>query len=317
MTDNDYGGFVSRFVSDKDLGLKIKNNVLFVENNLYRVDAIFEDEIEKQIMYRELGVIAYSCFEALLKTMLKEINARCKTRCQSAFCRYRRYNTSLKIERAKIKEILSFLVKTRLIYFHPHEVDEIEKLNELRNYVHISKNRKIKIDDNKFDLAFVERILRYYYQLTDQFDLCDYYFRERDICLKDTDEDNMRFEIDSDYQIYNFLLLVPVLHKVYLNESLTDEDVLLLRKMDHPNKVNFDEVSNYAVDLAKRYGRRFTSDEAYETANKEYFGRLSQYLSKAHKDELLNKYANIEIECDNKSFYDIAKEIEKKVTKNG
>ena len=295
MTDNDYGGFVSRFVSDKDLGLKIKNNVLFVENNLYRVDAIFEDEIEKQIMYRELGVIVYSCFEALLKTMLKEINARCNVRCQSAFCRYRRYNTLWKIEHGKIKKLLSFLIKTRLIYFHPNEVDEIEKLNELRNYVHISKNMKKKIDDNKFDLAFVERILRYYYQLTDQFDLCDYYFRERDICLKDTDEDNMRFEIDPVTQTYYFLSLVPALHKVYLNESLTDEDTRLLRKMDHPNEVNFNEASNYAVDLAKRCGRRFISDEAYETANKEYFGRLAKYLSKAHKDELLNKYANIKV----------------------
>lgn len=295
IPDNDYDGFVSDFISDKNLAIKIKQNILFVENNLYKVDSLFEEETEKRIMYRELGSVAFSCLEALLKSILVEINIRCKRKCGSKACRYRRYNNLLKIEHERNVKILSFLIKTTLFYFPPNEVDEIEKLSELRNYIHISKNIRKKIDDKIFDLTFVEKILRYYYQLTDQFDLNGYYFGESESCLLVADGDNMRFEIDPATQTYYFLSIVPVLHKVYLNESLNDDENKLLKKMGYHAEFNFEEISNYAVDIAKRYGRRFLNQEAYESANKSFFERLSKYLSKAQKEELLNKYANIEI----------------------
>ena len=68
QTKYDYNLLASRFISDETLSIKVQNNVTFVENYLDKIDVFFEEEVEKQIAFREMGIIVYSCIEALLKS---------------------------------------------------------------------------------------------------------------------------------------------------------------------------------------------------------------------------------------------------------
>ena len=137
----DYNLIASRFISDEKLSLTIQQNISFVEKYIDVVEDTFNEEIEKQIVYRELGSIVYSAIEAVLKSVLLEINKRCEKRnCNETKCRYRRYNSISKINKAHTIDALIYLLNIRLFGLIPQQIDEIKRLNDLRNYVHISKS---------------------------------------------------------------------------------------------------------------------------------------------------------------------------------
>ena len=189
QTKYDYNLLASRFISDETLSIKVQNNVTFVENYLDKIDVFFEEEVEKQIAFREMGIIVYSCIEALLKSVLFEINKRCKNiKCDNKkTCCYWKFRKLSAINNARTIDSMLFLFDCRLFWLHPSEVNELRMLNELRNYVHISKNISRPIDDNVFTKQYVSRMLEYYYKILKQLNNSGFYFDDDMSCLAELD----------------------------------------------------------------------------------------------------------------------------------
>lgn len=57
--DNDYEVALNKVVKEKKLADEITKNLNFVEKYLDKVDACFEEETDKAIAYKQLGVIAF------------------------------------------------------------------------------------------------------------------------------------------------------------------------------------------------------------------------------------------------------------------
>lgn len=283
----DYNQLAAKFISDAKLSLMIQQNISFVEKYIDIVEDTFESDVERQVVYRELGSIVYSCIEALLKSVLVEINRRCKnSHCQEKKCKYRNFSNNDKINYAHVINALEFLLSTRLIALTPTQIDELKRLNDLRNYVHISKIIGDGSGDVSFEKEYVEKMLFYYYEFLDQLDVCDFYFEDDQACLKILDNDGMDFtelQIRNGNKTYYLLRMFSIVPKLLSNEALSDDDSWTLKMLNDAKNVDEDGLSEY-IKKELFYARRyFDSEKDYRTAKEAFRKRICHLLKNVNR----------------------------------
>lgn len=287
---SDYNTIASKFIRDKHLSLEIQQNISFVENYVDKVEETFDETVEREIVYRELGVIVFSCIEALLKSVLFEINDCCARReCNKKSCKYRRYKTLDDINNAKVIPVLTFLINTRLFMLFPDEMDEMEKFSRMRNYVHISKKIGNKACEEKFNDKNVYKLLDYYYNLLDQLNVSDFYFNDDNICLKDIDSNG--FKSTKKYRNverknYHLFRLSSLTRKLLWGDPIPTDEELELSRIGKSNDFDIDSAKKYIVRLCIPIVGGFKNNDEYLGAKTEIIGKLSKYLSEEFVKEI-------------------------------
>lgn len=297
ISNINYNSLASRFISDEKLSLTIKENISFVEKYLVFIDESFDNPTERQIVYRELGSIVYSCIEAVLKSVLCEINNRCIKRKCNEDCDYRQYHSNDEINYAHNNDALTFLMNTRLLGLSPSQIDEFRKLNDLRNYIHISKNIANPVSSSCFDKTYVERLLFYYYEILDQLDLDDFYFTNEDACLLVLDQNDIAFtkkQNKGDLKAYYMVKLYDTINKILSNKELFEDDIWVLKTISNSKYFDKKEVVIF-IGKEISYSRRYYKDEESFNKSKQLFlERLFAYInSKPLKEKLIHELDNI------------------------
>ena len=142
ISDEVYESFSSSLIKDFQFSKLLKDNIKFVYLYLDKADSI-EDNDEKEILYRELGSVVFSCLEALCKTVIDMIRKQCENhKCNNIGCcpYIAGLNSPHLIENAKTLDVISHLVQTRLFYLSPEQEHEIHLLRDQRNFIHLSKD---------------------------------------------------------------------------------------------------------------------------------------------------------------------------------
>ncbi len=284
-----YNTFASSFIEDRGMSLRIQQNINFVLNYKDSVNTLFKKAVERQIAYRGLGIIVFSCIEALAKTIIDSFKKRC-ARCKfdNQDCDYKKFPD----ENDSARHSLQYLFDIRFFYLSPDDYDELIQLNDLRNYVHISKNISEKINDNKFNIDYVNRILDYYYVLVDQLDLTGDYFFGKNECLKILDDNGIketRHMNKKDRQLFYILKLSPILIALLSNEKMSNNDKRILKMINYPNDVDFDELLKYTKMIVLHHRIRFTNDSDYFASKNSFKQRLLNYVT---KEEYVDRIKN-------------------------
>lgn len=255
---------VSKRISDTIISTMIKNNILFVEKYIDLVDKHFSNKEEKEIVYRELGSIVYSCLEATLKSVLVEINNRCSNhKCTVKECKYRFSKDYEDISKARTMNIMFFLVNSRLLGLVPKDIDKYRYLNEMRNYIHISKNIGSSEESIEIDKNYVYLMLDSYYEIIYQLDLASYYFDNDSICLKEVDEDGYdltKRQTYNDLSVFYLLKIHPILYKVFTNQPLTREDKRIIKSLNDNRLVNIKEIVDHVCHEIEHHSRRIDKE---------------------------------------------------------
>lgn len=294
-TDYDYNLLASRFISDQTLSIKVQSNATFVENYLDKIDTSFKEEVEKQIAYREMGTIVYSCIEALLKSVLFEIDRRCKNiDCgKKDGCKYYRYRDLKSINRIHTIDSMLFLFNCGLFYLPPNEVNELRLLNELRNYVHISKNIGESINDNIFSKEYVKRMLNYYHKLLEQFNISGFYFEREKSCLAELDEDRFKCNIEQNSTstdlYYNIRIDNAIRDIVYEKELSVEERMTFIVLGKYHSKV-YKKTQKRIIESIERI-RLFScyDNDRYEKTKQILKKGLQKYFDEPFVEQLIKK----------------------------
>lgn len=283
----DYQESALQYIQNQKLAEEIQNNIQFVEKHYCDVNSHFKEVEDQQIIYKQLGIIAFSCVEALWKGIVMAVNKNCaKRNCSYKTCKYKQYETTEKINCVPVDKVLDHLVNMRLLYVHPFEKEEIEELQQLRNHIHLTRTVTDGVDRNIFDKDFVENMLRLYYVTLNQLDLCNWYFSETAPCLKEMDEDGYKATVqqrERDRKEYFTQKLLGVCYTIFYHKPLNIKDKKRLTRLKTMKDI---DQRNFADSLGKFLyyeGTHFRTEEAYVAALETFFGDLKEYLSPESK----------------------------------
>ena len=290
----DYDLIASRFISDHKLSLTIQQNISFVEKYIDIVDNVFKNDIEKHIVYRELGSIVYSAIEAVLKSVLFEINKRCdKRNCNNAKCKYRKYDTIYKINNERSINVLMHLLNARLFGLSQEQINEIKNLNDLRNYVHISKSIDGSDKSTLFDKEYVIRMLSYYYEILNQLDLDEFYFKDGKACLRMLDDNGFDYteqQMQNERKSFYLSKIFFIVNKLFSNEQLSENDKWVLKMLNDDRNIDIETMATYITKEITFSNRRFkTKRELNNHKNKVLNILFSFIVNEGTKSAIIDK----------------------------
>lgn len=275
---------ISKFILNQDLAKKISDNIGFVEKYFNQVEIQYSDRKEQEIVYKHLGAIVYSCIEATCKSVISEINKHCETRqCSGKECPYR---LKRNLNKLSSRESFYFLLDTRFFGFSMDEINRINQLADLRNYIHLSKYIGETNYSDDFKKEYVDELLECYYKIVGQLDTADWFFAKKDTCLKSLDSNGyettkeMRINDSNSFYFYRFLSVIDTL---FDKEELTRDDKWILSKI----KVE-DMDDGFLEDVIDHilYRKRFYKrDEEYH----ESLQRFYDYLIENNQVKLKNR----------------------------
>lgn len=278
----DYQESALLYIQNEKLAEEIQNNIQFVEKYYGDVDSRYKEVEEQQIVYKQLGIIAFSCVEALWKGIVMAVNKNCvKRNCSYKTCKYKQYETTAKINHASVDEVLDHLVNMRLLYVHPFEREAIEELQHLRNHVHLTRTITDEVDPKIFDKTFVENMLRLYYVTLNQLNSCNWYFSETNPCLKEMDEDE--YESTDQYQAWDreehFTQKVfNACYALYNHSPLDRKDKKRLTKLKTMQDIDQKDLADSLGRFLYYEGIHYRTGEAYKVSIKTFFDELKSYL---------------------------------------
>lgn len=264
---------ISIFILNQDLAIKISDNIGFVEKYLDQVEIQYPDRIEQGIVYKHLGAIVYSCIEVTWKSVISEINKHCETRqCSENECPYR---LKKDLNKLSSREAFCFLLDARFFGFTMDDINRIDQLADLRNYIHLSKYIGETNYSDDFKKEYVGELLEYYYKIVDQLDNANWFFCQKDTCLKSLDSNGyettkeMRTNDSNSYYFYRFLSVIDTL---FDKEELTREDKWILSKikMEDMDDSFLKDVIDHIL-YKKRFYKR---DEEYHESLQRLYGHL-------------------------------------------
>lgn len=283
----DYQESALQYIQNQKLAEEIQNNIQFVDKYYGDVDSRYKEVEDQQIVYKQLGIIAFSCVEALWKGIVMTVNENCaKRKCSCKQCKYKKFETTEKINRAPVDKVLDHLVNMRLLYVHPFEKEEIEELQQLRNHIHLTRTVTDGVDRKIFDKDFVENMLRLYYVTLNQLDLCNWYFSETAPCLKEMDEDGYKATVqqrERDRKEYFTQKLLGVCYTIFYHKPLNIKDKKRLTRLKTMKDI---DQRNFADSLGRFLYYEwihYRTDDAYAAAIETFFGDLKEYLSPESK----------------------------------
>lgn len=279
---------ISKYISNHFVSRTISIHIDFVEKTLLFIKTKEIDSDYKEIIYKELGIIVFSCIEALLMCCLVEIDNQCSKNSCAKQCKYRKSISPDSMKQLSVSQALEQLILVRLFWLSPNEIEELNDLTDYRNYVHISKCLLEDCFNIVFDEDYVERMLTMFYKLLDQFDLNEWYFTNDNHCLKDLDQNDFdstlklrKTEMKTHYT-YRICSSFYLLYNVQqLNKDM--DRILAIVKKDNYDKAF---VADYFANCIKHERRRFKDDDAFDEANMRLLILLSKY-SKAKNDDSL------------------------------
>lgn len=307
MSDNqkefNYNVLASPYIGNQELSLRIQRNVIFVENYLCRVDTFFEHEIEKQIAYRQMGAIVYSSIEGILKAVVVEIDKRCEKRsCSKEDCPYRNKAIIGKIHRVHTIDALLFLFDIRLFWLPPIEVDELRRLNNMRNFVHVSKSITDIVLDERFNVGYVEKMLKYYEKIRDQLNVSGFYFEKDDACIGEIDsfgfEETKKSNVN-DRQLYYENKLDSCLRNLINRKEINDEEIGALRMIGVNEELALNKTSEFVAEWLISYSRYYRDDSKYDEDVNNVFIEMSKYISEDYLNKVRNSYNEIKKQTEN------------------
>ena len=285
--DLDYQNSSLLYIQNKKLAEEIQSNVQFVERCYGDVDSRYKEVEDQQIIYKQLGIIAFSCVEALWKGIVMTVNENCaKRKCSCKQCKYKKFETTEKINCATVDKVLDHLVNMRLLYVHPFEKEEIEELQQLRNHIHLTRTVTDGVDRKIFDKDFVENMLRLYYVTLNQLDLCNWYFSETAPCLKEMDEDGYKATVqqrERDRKEYFTQKLLGVCYTIFYHKPLNIKDKKRLTRLKTMKDI---DQKNFADSLGRFLYYEwihYRTDDAYAAAIETFLGNLKNFLSTESK----------------------------------
>ena len=285
--DLDYQNSSLLYIQNKKLAEEIQSNIQFVEKHYGDVDSRFKEVEDQQIVYKQLGIIVFSCVEALWKGTVMAVNENCaKRKCSNKQCKYKKFETTEKINRAPVDKVLDHLVNVRLLYVHPFEKEGIEELQQLRNHIHLTRTITDEVDRKIFDKDFVENMLRLYYVTLNQLDLCNWYFSETTPCLKEMDEDGYKTtdqQRKRDRKEYFTQKLLGVCYTIFYHKPLNVKDKKRLTRLKTMKDIGQKNLADSLGRFLYYEGIHFRTEEAYVAALETFFGNLKEYLSPESK----------------------------------
>ena len=285
--NHDYQKLALQYIQNQKLMEEIQNNIQFVEKYYYNVDSRYKEVEDQQIVYKQLGIIAFSCVEALWKGIVMAVNENCaKRKCSCKQCKYKKFETTEKINRASVDKVLDHLVNMRLLYVHPFEREEIEELQQLRNHIHLTRTVTDEVDRKIFDKDFVENMLRLYYVTLNQLDLCNWYFSETAPCLKEMDEDG--YESTDQYRVwdrkeYFTQKAFNACYALYNHSPLNRRDIKRLARLKTMKDIDQKDLADSLGKFLYYEGIHYRTEEAYVAALETFWGNLKKFLSTESK----------------------------------
>ena len=283
----DYQESALQYIQNQKLAEEIQNNIRFVEKYYGDVNSRYKEVEDQQIVYKQLGIIVFSCVEALWKGIVMTVNENCaKRKCSCKQCKYKKFETTEKINCAPVDKVLDHLVNMRLLYVHPFEKEEIEELQQLRNHIHLTRTVTDGVDRKIFDKDFVENMLRLYYVTLNQLDLCNWYFSETAPCLKEMDEDG--YESTDQYQVwdrreYFTQKVFNACHAFFYHEPLNTKDKKRLTRLKTMKDIDQKNLADSLGRFLYYEGIHFRTEEAYVAAIETFLGNLKKFLSTESK----------------------------------
>ena len=283
----DYQESALQYIQNQKLAEEIQNNIRFVEKYYGDVNSRYKEVEDQQIVYKQLGIIVFSCVEALWKGIVMTVNENCaKRKCSCKQCKYKKFETTEKINCAPVDKVLDHLVNMRLLYVHPFEKEEIEELQQLRNHIHLTRTVTDEVDRKIFDKDFVENMLRLYYVTLNQLDLCNWYFSETAPCLKEMDEDGYKATVqqrERDRKEYFTQKLLGVCYTIFYHKPLNIKDKKRLTRLKTMKDIDQKNLADSLGRFLYYEGIHFRTEEAYVAAIETFLGNLKKFLSTESK----------------------------------
>lgn len=276
-------------LSNKTLAEEIQNNVDFVNKYLDSVES-FDSETDKQIAYKQLGVIVFSCIEAICKGLVKEVNDRCTNRdCQDKdSCKYY-FGNEKKLNNAKIIEIFNHLFDMRLMYLYASKMIYFEALRDLRNHVHISKIIIDGDESESFNKQLVNDLLNYCYETINQLGLCDWYLKDNNSCIKELDDNGYETTQDMREKEENAEIASKfyyIINKLFSDKEISKEEKRILKRLSNCGSELTKTIADMTGNILYYKSAGFRTEEYQEKLNKFYDNLLRHSNA---KEKLINE----------------------------
>ncbi|MBD5131310.1 MAG: hypothetical protein HDT28_01755 [Clostridiales bacterium] len=296
LNNINYSQVIPKYISNIELANDIQHNINFIEKYVDIVETYFVEDSDKQLAYKQLGIMAFSCVEAFWKNLILAINNNCASRKCHKKCNYRAFNSFDELNRASPRQVLSHLTNVRILYVHPFEEIAIEELQNLRNHIHLTRVLSDGNKATKFNKQFVEDMLRLYYVTINQAEMNAWYYSEANPCLRDMDGDSYEInrkqqqqERERYYTDKTILALIDIFYEKQINEK----NAYFLSLLSNSKVLNVE----YLIDDIGKWlyyeGAHFRTEESYQEAIKKFYLAISKYAPNynwAAKIESQRKY---------------------------
>lgn len=279
--NKNYNELLPKYIADNMLANEIQYNIDFVETYIDKVDAYFFEDKEKQIAYRQLGCIVFSCVEALWKSIVLIVNRNCKNRDCKEKCNYRKFDNLDRLSNSSPKAILFHLVNMRLLHVHPFEEVAIDHLQNLRNHIHLTRSLIDGDKSVKFNKQFVEDILRLYYVTINQAEMNYWYYDEPHPCLRELDgnaylsTEKQQKVAHKEYYTNNVILACI---DIFYKKPVTESNAYFLRYLSKAKDIATKSLADEMGKWLYYEGAHFRTEEQYQEALKHFNDNLLPYL---------------------------------------
>lgn len=280
LNNINYSQVLSKYITNIELANEIQQNINFIERYVDTVESHFVEASDKQLAYKQLGIMAFSCVEALWKNLILAINNNCESRQCQEKCSYRAFDSFDELNRASPRQVLSHLSEVRILHVHPFEEIAIEQLQNLRNHIHLTRVLSDGNKATKFNQQFVEDMLRLYYVTINQAEMNVWYYNEDNPCLRDMDGN--AYEISKNQQRhererYCTDKTILALIDLFYDKPLNEQNTYFLRLLSTSKALNRD----YLVDDIGKWlyyeGAHFRTEESYQEALNKFYLSVDEY----------------------------------------
>ena len=277
----DYVALSLKYIPNKDLARQIQTHIDFVENYVDRVEELFPNVVDQQIMYKQLGIITFSCTESLWKGLVYTINMKCHTKKCSTTCPYIKFNSEKKLNTAKIRDIIDHLQNMRLIRVSPFEMFGIESLQQLRNHTHLTRLILEGDKSDKFNKNFVENMLRLYYVTFNQLEANNRFLDDKSLCIKDLDGnayEQTKLRNKEEFKTYIGDSISNMTYELFYDKPLNEDKQQILKCLSLKENFNEDTLADSIGRLLYYASARFQSETKYQTKIEMYYKKIKKYL---------------------------------------
>ena len=288
--ENLYDKLMSTLMGDEKVVATLRKNIDFVGKYMSKVETIYDND-EREIAYRELGTVAFSCIELLLKAVLLNVNKDCLRYDCEHKCHF---ICDIKtIEEKKIMETADILYDSQLLWLKEDKYDELLWLREQRNGHHLSKNLCFDIVDELYDKQYVQRMINCFFLLLNSLNEGMSYFYGIFYCGENVDgkeaEKMGTFRKRRQTLLCTYRLL-SILKKLFSDQELTDREKWTIRRLDYPSYINLNEVIELIYMMANSHMKNNGIKDNLDEKRIELLVKITKYLKKEKVKKQILEY---------------------------